>query len=520
MRVTAYQQDSGGGNVHAHGTLTSWGITVPAPPLPPDITDGLASVTYPEGRTASVGTYRATDPNGDTITWSLPNTIFETDRNDFDISSSGVLTFEETPDYEDPEDHNGDNIYKVTVRASDGSLTGDRNVTITVTNRAPTITSGPTSVIYAECGTGSVGSYSASDPGGGSITWSLPNTTFETDRGHFDISSSGVLTFDSSPDYEDPEDHNGDNIYKVTVRASDGSLTDDRNVTITVTNGAPTISGSSSRSYAEGGTGTVRSYSASDPCGGSITWSLPDTFFETDRNDFDISSSGVLTFEETPDHEDPEDHNNDNIYKVTVRASDGSLTGDRNVTITVTDRAPTITSGPTSVIYAECGTGSVGSYSASDPGGGSITWSLPNTTFETDRGHFDISSSGVLTFDSSPDYEDPEDHNGDNIYKVTVRASDGSLTDDRNVTITVTNGAPTISGSSSRSYAEGGTGTVGSYSASDPCGGSITWSLPDTFFETDRNDFDISSSGVLTFEETPDHEARRTKTTTTSTRSR
>ena len=113
----------------------------------------------------------------------------------------------------------------------------------------------------------------------------------------------------------------------------------------------------------------------------------------------------------------------------------------------------------------------MGSYSASDPGGGSITWSLPNTTFETDRGDFDISSSGVLTFENTPDYEDPDDHNDGNVYKVTVRASDGSLTS-RNVTITVTNRSPTItSGSSSVSYGEGGTGTVGSYSASDPGGG-------------------------------------------------
>ncbi len=34
MAVTAYQEDTGGGNIHAHGTRTSWGITVPEPPDP------------------------------------------------------------------------------------------------------------------------------------------------------------------------------------------------------------------------------------------------------------------------------------------------------------------------------------------------------------------------------------------------------------------------------------------------------------------------------------------------------
>ena len=191
-------------------------------------------------------------------------------------------------------------------------------------------------------------------------------------------------------------------------------------------------------SYAEAGTGSVATYGASDPGGGGITWSLPNTSFETDRGDFDISSSGVLTFDSSPDYEDPDDSNDDNVYRITVRASDGGLSASRNVTVTVTNRAPAITSGPSSVSYDEGGTGSVATYGASDPGGGIITWSLPNTTFETDRGDFDISSSGVLTFDSSPDYEDPDDSNDDNVYKITVRASDGGLSASRNVTVTVT----------------------------------------------------------------------------------
>ena len=491
---------------------TSKTVTVPSNNVPPTITGGRTSVSFGEGGTGSVETYTASDGNGDSIAWSLPNTSFETDRFDFDISSNGVLTFDNTPNYEDPDDHNDDNVYKITVRASDGEGgTADRNVTITVTNEDPTITSGSSSVTYRECGTNSVGTYRASDPGGGSITWSLPNTSFETDRFDFDISSSGVVSFDDGPDYEDPDDSDDDNVYRITVRASDGEGgTADRNVTITVTNEAPSFtSGLTQVSFAEGGTGSVQTYMASDPCGGSISWSLPNTSFETDRFDFDISSSGVLTFDDTPDYEDPDDSNDDNVYRITVRASDGyGGTADRNVTVTVTNRNPTFTSGSSSVTYRECGTNSVGTYRASDPGGGSITWSLPNTSFETDRFDFDISSSGVVTFDDGPDFEDPDDSNDDNVYRITVRASDGEGgTADRNVTITITNEAPSFtSGLTQVNFAEGGTGSVQTYMASDPCGGSISWSLPNTSFETDRFDFDISSSGVLTFDDTPDYE--------------
>ena len=62
----------------------------------PDIT-GEDTIEYPENRTSSVETYRASDPErAGTITWSLAGT----DAALFDISSNGVLTFKEKPNYE------------------------------------------------------------------------------------------------------------------------------------------------------------------------------------------------------------------------------------------------------------------------------------------------------------------------------------------------------------------------------------------------------------------------------------
>ncbi len=101
-------------------------------------------MNYAENRSDSVATYTASDADGDNISWSLPNTFFEFDRSDFSISSSGVLTFDSSPNHESPHDHNGDNVYLVTVRASDASGgTYDRNVTITVrdVNERPEVVS-------------------------------------------------------------------------------------------------------------------------------------------------------------------------------------------------------------------------------------------------------------------------------------------------------------------------------------------------------------------------------------------
>ena len=53
---------------------------------------------------------------------------------DFDISSSGELTFVRAPDYENPADADMDNTYMVTVMADDGTYMDTHDVTVMVTN--------------------------------------------------------------------------------------------------------------------------------------------------------------------------------------------------------------------------------------------------------------------------------------------------------------------------------------------------------------------------------------------------
>lgn len=72
----------------------------------------------------------------------------------------------------------------------------------------------------------------------------------------------------------------------------------------------------------------------------------------------------------------------------------------------------------------------------------------------TDAGKFTIgSSTGVLTFTTPPDYETPTDANADNVYLVTVTATNGVGSDAQDLSVTVTNVvipvnavAPVISG--------------------------------------------------------------------------
>ena len=207
-----------------------------------------------------------------------------------------------------PNDGNADNLYELTVRASDGYLvsTLDAEITVTDVNESGVIT-GPTSVDYAENGTTIVAAYSATDPDDDGVTWSVAGT----DAARFSISTLGELTFRSPPDYEAPNDANTDNLYEVTVRASDGDLVSTLDVEVTVTdvNESGIITGLSSIEYAENATATVAAYFSTDPDSDAVTWSVAGT----DSAQFSISTLGELTFRSAPDYEAPNDANADNV---------------------------------------------------------------------------------------------------------------------------------------------------------------------------------------------------------------
>ena len=113
----------------------------------------------------------------------------------------------------------------------------------------------------------------------GSVTWSLTGD----DRGDFSIDSDGALTFNSDPNFEDAKDSDTDNIYKVTVVATDVmSGTTRRNVTqdVTVTVNDLEEDGTVSVNNLNPGVGDELSFELSDPDGlvisatSTITWDL------------------------------------------------------------------------------------------------------------------------------------------------------------------------------------------------------------------------------------------------------
>jgi hypothetical protein len=413
-----------------------------APNEPPTFTSN-AAFDYAENGTGTVFTAVVTDVDGGAPTFSLSGT----DAGLFGIDAdSGVVTFNTAPNFEMPGDAAdgsgagaGDNVYNIVVTANDGVNETDQAVAITVTDvndAAPVFTSGATAS-FAENGTGTVYTAAVTDVDGGTPEFSLSGT----DAALFDINATtGAVTFVAAPDFETPGDAGGDNVYNIVVTANDGENETDQAVAITVTDVndvAPVFTSGATASFAENGTGTVYTAAVTDVDGGAPTFSLtgPDAdLFAIDE------TTGVVTFVSAPDFETPGDAGGDNVYNITVTASDGENATDQAVAITVTDvndLAPVFTSGATAS-FAENGTGTVYTAAVTDVDGGAPTFSLSGA----DAALFDINATtGAVTFVAAPDFETPGDAGGDNVYNIVVTANDGVNETDQAVAVTVTDEA-------------------------------------------------------------------------------
>ena len=66
------------------------------------------------------------------------------------------------------------------------------------------------------------------------MTYTLGSQDPSNDATNFSISSSGVISFNSAPDYENPSDYNTDNIYTINVSVSDGTETVKQDIGVVV----------------------------------------------------------------------------------------------------------------------------------------------------------------------------------------------------------------------------------------------------------------------------------------------
>ena len=530
-------QDQGNNNVYDVVVKVSDGVNsksqqisvtvIDVDELPTIVSNGggaAVSVSVAENTTA-VADVDATDPEGGALTYAIAGgadaALFEID------GKTGVLAFKAAPDFENPKDQGPNNVYDVVVTVSDGTNSDSQAIKVTVTDvadgLAPVFTSfGGADVIsppFPENQT-KVAQMTATDADSAVLVFTISGGA---DKDLFAIDpATGVLTFKTAPDFENPTDVGKDNVYDVIVDVSDGVNSDTQRLVLKIKDVVgenPPVIGSNgggdtaSISLAENTT-TVTTVTATDADMNGLAYSIVGG---ADAALFTIvEGSGKLSFKATPDFEAPQDQGGDNTYDVIVMASDGILTDTQAISVTVTnvnDNTPSLTSdggGATASKSVAENSTAVTDVDATDADKDTLTYSIAGGD---DAALFTIdSSTGVLTFKDAPDFESPQDKNGDNIYDVTVEVSDGVHADAQAIAVTVTNvadGSPPVIGSNgggataSVSLAENLT-VVTTVAATDADKDGLTYSIAGgadgALFAID------AASGALTFKSAPDFE--------------
>ena len=451
----------------------------------------------------SITTITATDPDDDIIAYSLDITSI---RNGFEIdTSTGAITYTGTG-----LDHETQDTYTLTVTATSSGGTDTHTVTVTVTDRdeGPVFAANaPTTASIAENADGSSSAIglvtvTATDPDDDSITYSLvtPPAGFTINASSGDITYTGTGL-----------DHETQDTYTLSVRATSSGGTATHTVTVTITDvnellafdsGTPTTASIDENTDGSGSAITLTTVTATDPDGDTVTYTLDS---ESIRHFFAIdASTGVITYTGNGDNLN---HEGTASYTLTITASSTGGTATHQVTVTITDvdEAPVFDDGtPETASLAENASGSstavsVATVTATDPDGDTVTYSLDNAA--TANGFVINTDTGVITYTGSG-----FDHEDTDITTVTVTATSasGSVTHDVVISISDENEAPafdtgtptTGSINEGRDGSETGVSIV-TVTASDPDGDTVTYSLDTTSV---RNGFEIdTSTGVITY---------------------
>lgn len=451
--------------------------------------------------TTPVLTFSAVDGDSTTLTWSLQGGA---DAARFAINpSTGLLSFLAPPDYETPLDAGANNVYDVTVRVSDGSLSASQDLAISISDLnvvAPSLATPSLSLSEGDTLILSAADLSASDADSSALSFSVSNLS----GGVFSLSTAPAtaVTSFSSADLAAGTvrfSHDGGEAAPAfSISASDGvniSPLRTAAVTFTTINDAPGLafSAAAAVAYTERG-------SAVAPFSGNLTISDPDSanlhgasvsitagftsgdsLLYSPQNGISgswdpalrsLSLSGVaslasyasalasIRFGSTSSHPTAISASRTLQWQLDDNGVSNNLSSliSSTIAITALPDAPQILSnggGSSASISIPELTTSVTTVVASDPDSSAITYAIDPAS--PDAARFTINAStGVLSFISAPAYGSPSDVGSDNVYQLSVRASDGGgLSDSQDLAISISN-SPAVLLSRSRSALKAG----------------------------------------------------------------
>ena len=285
-----------------------------------------------------------------------------------------------------------------------------------------------------------------------SFVTTAPYSVSYTNPSNGSVSISGDLVT-----YNPNADFNGSDSFSYTLTQNDKVSSSTIHLTINPVQDDPVINTASTISVEENQTAVATIDTSDVDAEDTLTLSLSGT----DQDSFDLSSDDVLTFKTAPDYETK------TSYLITLSLTDGTATVTKDLTINIlnlNDVAPEFTSVATFSIDEN--TTAVGTAAATDVEGDDITFTISGSELS-------ITSAGVITFNSAPDYETKTSHTA------TITASDGVNTSDQSITVNINNlndNNPYFTSSSNFSADENQT-SIGNVTSLDADGDSVTFTI-------------------------------------------
>lgn len=450
-----------------------------------------SSFTVDENQ-SSIGSVVASDADGDGVTYSISGA----DSSFIVIdASNGGLSFISPPDYEE------DKVsYSIDVTASDGVFSEIQSINVLVNNindNSPKISS---SALYnSDENQSSIGSVVATDADGDDLTFSISGDEIS-------ISTEGVLTFITNPDYEIKTE------YTASITVSDGTNSASQDITVAINNlndNDPIFTSEDTFSIEENKT-TIGSIVATDAdIGSAITYSV----------DNDIEQKIEVSIEAN-------ENGSGNVYVISgvqkkelflevgktyrfehssahpLRFSETS-NGTHGGGVEYTTGVDTSTDGITKIVVTEDTPSQLFYYCSIHSGMGSDATATSNIFPKVNVD----ASSGLMTFNPTPDFETMAS------FTAQVSASDGEVSTNQNIQINIIDvdpEGPVFSSTSSFSADENQT-EIGTVVSEDPFGAAVTYSISGD----DADSISLeTSSGILSFNEAPDYETKSTYTVT------
>ena len=349
------------------------------------------------------------------------------DANIFELNPlTGELIFKISVNTTFPKDVDSDNIYEVTVSATDQSgIKGTQTLHIKIVKSVSNTWLNPllphfisSTTLLVSDGTIEVMTVEAENSD--TVLYALSSGA---DKSKFHINKyTGVLAFRKAVKYSTPADSNGDNIYEVTILATTSkNYQATQDIKITVTNQkilAPVFTSNNQNTVEEN---QFRAHNIVATGNGKINYSI---LSSDDGSRFKIhSNNGELNFVTRPNYLNPSDKNGDNRYELTIKASDASGSSTiQDITIIVTKANEHMSFvSPRKINLAE---NKQLSFSVEATGASGIVYNLDGSD---DDNLFTLgATTGELLFKHIPDYDSPNDSNKDNIYVITVKATSTS----------------------------------------------------------------------------------------------